>query len=281
LAHVDLVRAREQLTLAAEIFRKADHGLELMATERTLAAVLLASGDRPEAEALLSRVVDMADERSAVLNADEARRQLAAMGVDAKPATARPTQSATEVTERLVTVLFVDIRGYTTMSARDAPDRMADTVASFHRWARQEIERHHGLVDKYEGDAVMATFNVTSPRLDHALQALQAAIAIRDKAMAASLPVGAGIAVGPAVVGRLTADGHVSAYGEVTNLASRLQGQAAAGEVLISEEAHRRTRDWLSGQRLTTTEEALQLKGLDQPVKSFRLRAESRAPASS
>ena len=280
-AHGDLAGAREQLMLAAEIFRQADHGLELMATERALAAVMLASGDRAGAEAVLSRVVDMADERSAAFHGDEARKQLAAMGVDAKPATARPTQSATEVTERLVTVLFVDIRGYTTMSARDAPDRMADTVASFHRWARQEIERHHGLVDKYEGDAVMATFNVTSPRLDHALRALQAAIAIRDKAMAASLPVGAGIAVGPAVVGRLTADGHVSAYGEVTNLASRLQGQAAAGEVLISEEAHRRTRDWLSGQRLTATEEALQLKGLDQPVKSFRLRAESWAPASS
>jgi len=76
----------------------------------------------------------------------------------------------------------------------------------------------------------MATFNVTSARLDHALHALQAAIAIRDKATAAGLPVGAAIAVGPAVVGQLTAGGHVSAYGEVTNLASRLQGQAAAGE---------------------------------------------------
>ena len=180
-----------------------------------------------------------------------------------------------------MTVLFVDIRGYTGMTSREAPERLVDTVASFHRWARQEIERHHGLVDKYEGDAVMATFNVTSARLDHALHALQAAIAIRDKATAAGLPVGAGIAVGPAVVGQLTADGHVSTYGEVTNLASRLQGQAAAGEVLLSEEAYRRTRDWLSSQRLTAQGESLSLKGLEHPVTVFRLRSEAAAKTTS
>ena len=277
----DPARAREHLEAAVNRFAAAEYRLEEMRSRRALAEALLALEDRAAAEAQLRQVLEMAQDRSAVVEGDAARRALTAIGIEVGSALPPSVQPANEIEERLVTVLFVDIRGYTTMSARDAPDRMADTVASFHRWARQEIERHHGLVDKYEGDAVMATFNVTSPRLDHALQALQAAIAIRDKAMAASLPVGAGIAVGPAVVGRLTADGHVSAYGEVTNLASRLQGQAAAGEVLISEEAHRRTRDWLSGQRLTTTEEALQLKGLDQPVKSFRLRAESRAPASS
>jgi class 3 adenylate cyclase len=131
-------------------------------------------------------------------------------------------------------------------------------------------------VDKYEGDAVMATFNVTSPRLDHALHALQAAIAIRDKATAAGLPVGAGIAVGPAVVGQLTSDGHVSTYGEVTNLASRLQGQAAAGEVLVSEEAYRRTHDWLTNQGLSAQEESLTLKGLELPVHAFRIQTRAR-----
>jgi class 3 adenylate cyclase len=198
------------------------------------------------------------------------------MGIELASPLPVSSPPAEALTERLVTVLFIDIRGYTGMSTREAPDHVVDVVASLHRWARQEIERHYGLVDRYEGDAVMATFNVTTARLDHALQALQAAIAIRDKAMAGGLPVGAAIAVGPAVVGQLTRDGHVSAYGEVTNLASRLQGQAAAGEILLSEEAHRRSRDWLASRGLVAQEESLALKGLDDQVRAFRIRTAAR-----
>ena len=272
----DLSAARERLEAAIDIFVRADYGIEEMRTRRALAEALLAMGQRDAAEAQLRKVVEKAEERNAVFEGDCARRQLAGMGIEVVAVAPAGVRTTGDITERLVTVLFVDIRGYTSMSAREAPDRVVDTVASLHRWARQEIERHHGLVDKYEGDAVMATFNVTSARLDHALHALQAAMAIRDKASAAGLPVGAGIAVGPAVVGQLTSDGHVSTYGEVTNLASRLQGQAAAGEILLSEEVFRRTRDWLVNQRLSAREEALELKGLD-PVKAFRLA--SAAPA--
>jgi class 3 adenylate cyclase len=72
----------------------------------------------------------------------------------------------------------------------------------------------------------------------------------------------------------------VSTYGEVTNLASRLQGQAAAGEILLSEEAHRRSRDWLTNQGQTAHEEFLNLKGLEQPVKAFRIQTAVRAKTS-
>lgn len=162
-------------------------------------------------------------------------------------------------------------RGYTQMVSNEAPADLVDKVASFHRWARHEVKRHHGVVDKFAGDAVMATFNVSGARLDHALQALQAALAIRDKASAARLPVGIGIAVGAAVVGSLTAEANMSAIGEVTNLASRLQGHAAAGEVLLSEEAYKRTRDWLAGRSIRSTQEALTLKGFPEPVSAHRL----------
>ena len=273
--------ALSHLEGAVDMFANADYAIEETRTRRVLAEALLALDDRAAAEAQLRRVLERAEERGALFEAECARRQLSDMGIEVGMTAAPARREATaEVTERLVTVLFVDIRGYTTMSAREAPDRLVDTVASLHRWARQEIERHHGLVDKYEGDAVMATFNVTSARLDHALQALQAAIAIRDKATAAGLPVGAGIAVGPAVVGQLTADGHVSTYGEVTNLASRLQGQAAAGEILLSEEAHRRARDWLNQQGLQAAEESVAVKGLPLPVRVFRIRSALRTQPS-
>ena len=123
-------------------------------------------------------------------------------------------------------------------------------MAAFHRWARAEIEAEGGLVDKFAGDAVMATFNVTSPRLDHAAAALRAAIGIRDKASAAGFSVGAGIAVGPAVVGALVAGGNVSAIGTPTNLAARLQAQAGGGEILLSGEAYRRVAGLARGARL-------------------------------
>ena len=157
------------------------------------------------------------------------------------------------------------------MSDRLPPHELAETLANLYRWARQEIERHKGLVDKYEGDAVMATFNVTGSRLDHAVQALEAAVAIRDKAAAAGLPIGAAIAVGPAVVGRLAPDSKVSTFGQVTNVASRLQNQARAGEVLLSEEAFRRTSGWLQEQGISPSEDLVELKGFALPVKAFRL----------
>jgi len=271
--------AIDRLTAAAEYFARVEYLDDEWRTRRALAEVKATAGDRAGAETELQRVFTAASAHGHNFEVQAAERRLREwkMGVPEVQAVP-PVLPTRQPTERLISVLFVDIRGYTAMSAREAPDRVVDTVASFHRWARQEIERHHGLVDKYEGDAVMATFNVTSARLDHALHALQAAIAIRDKATAAGLPVGAAIAVGPAVVGQLTAGGHVSAYGEVTNLASRLQGQAAAGEVLLSEEAYRRTRDWLSSQRQIPHEEALPLKGLEHPVTAFRLYGRNGSP---
>src|SRR5437870_13912473 len=112
----------------------------------------------------------------------------------------------------------------------------------------------------------MATFNVSGQTVDHTLQALQAAIALIDKASLVGLPVGAGIAVGPAVVGRLAESANVSVLGEVTNLAARLQAQSAAGEVTMSDEAHRRVQDWLAGRRTALERAERHLKGVGAPV---------------
>jgi class 3 adenylate cyclase len=215
-------------------------------------------------------VARIADEHGAVFEGNQARLQLAAIGVELSPTTVRQ-EAPSQAEERVVTVMFADVRGYTRMVTNEAPADLVDKVSSFHRWAQKEVERHHGVVDKYAGDAVMATFNVSGARLDHTLQALQAALAIRDKANAGGLPVGIGIAVGAAVVGSLIAHANISAIGEVTNLASRLQGQAAAGEVLLSQEAYKRTRDWLAQRSMHLTEESLTLKGFPDLVSAHRL----------
>jgi class 3 adenylate cyclase len=152
---------------------------------------------------------------------------------------------------------------------------MLERIGSLQRWASHEVTRHHGLIDKFAGDAVMATFNVSSQSVDHTLQAFQTAIAIIDKAAFAGLPVGAGIAVGPAIVGTLVKSANVSVLGEVTNLASRLQAQSPAGAVTLSEEAHRRVSQWLTERHITPERLELTIKGFTTPVVAYRVRSDS------
>ena len=125
----------------------------------------------------------------------------------------------------------------------------------------------------------MATFNVSGQSVDHTLQALQAAIAIIDKAALAGLPVGAGIAVGPAVVGSLAESANLSVLGEVTNLAARLQAQSVAGEVTLSEEAHRRVSGWLAEKQIRTEPMDLRLKGFEKPVAAYRVLIKAAVPS--
>lgn len=124
----------------------------------------------------------------------------------------------------------------------------------------------------YHCPAVMATFNVSGKEVDHALHALKAAFALRDKAVMLGLPLGVGIATGPAVIGRLAGGSNVSVVGETTNLASRLQAQAPAGEVVISSEAHRRVAGWHAEHSVEAGPARLELKGIAEPVTAFRIR---------
>ncbi len=114
---------------------------------------------------------------------------------------------------------------------------------------------------------------------DHTLQALRAAIAIIDKAALAELPVGAGVAVGPAVVGNLAESANLSVLGDVTNVASRLQAQAGAGTVILTEEGYRRVRDWLEARGIQAERTELALKGFTAPVTAFQVTAGLAVPA--
>lgn len=275
LARGEPAAAQAHLEAAAKVFHRISYRWDEARTRRALAEAKAHQGDRAGAEAELRKVIAYADEYGAVFEGRAARQQLAALGidVDAPKGEAPRVREPIQASERLVSVLFVDVRGYTALTAQQAPHSTADQIATFQRWAKQEIQRHHGLVDKFAGDAVMATFNVVGMRLDHCLHALQAALAIRDKAAYEGLAVGAGIAVGPAVVGQLTEGANVTVLGEATNLAARLQAAAGGGEVLLSEEAFRRTREWLQAQKLDPAKETLTLKGFAVPVQAHRLPA--------
>jgi class 3 adenylate cyclase len=245
---------------------------------RTLAAAAAAeTGDDDAARSLLASCIRDAHEAGAARARDDAQAVAMRFGldmpqlIDVKEDTVEPALLPTG--ERLVTSMFADIRGYTPLASATPPEELADRLLTLHRWAATEVGRRSGIVDKFAGDAVMATFNVAGSRVDHAVLALEAALALRDKAALMDLPIGIGIAVGPAVVSRSLGDANVSVLGAATNLAARLQQSAAGGEILLSDEAFRRVSSWLAERGLTVEPEGLELKGFDGAQPVYRLPA--------
>jgi predicted ATPase/class 3 adenylate cyclase len=270
-----------ELRAAVSIFEGEGLFLDAWHQGRALAEAEARSGDPDAAQRRLTAIASAAEANGARLAAKLARDSAHALGLEVAPAAETVTSAVdgdrVATGERMVSVLFADVRGYTELSGRSAPAEMLDRIASLQRWALQEVSRRHGIVDKFAGDSVMATFNISGQSVDHTLQALQAAIAIIDKASLVDLPVGAGIAVGPAVVGRLAESANISVLGEVTNLAARLQSQAAAGEVTLSEEAYRRVQDWLVARSTSVERVEIELKGFAKPVTAYRVAASAAA----
>jgi adenylate cyclase len=250
---------------------------------RTLAAEAAAlAGDADAASSLLASCIRDAHAVGAARLRDDAQATALRLGLDVPPLE-EPEAEAVEPAvlpagERLVTSMFADVRGYTPLASTSPPEELADRITTLHRWAAAEVGRRSGIVDKFAGDAVMATFNVAGSRVDHAVLALEAALALRDKAALMDLPVGIGIAVGPAVVSRTVDDANVSVLGPATNLAARLQQAAGGGEILLSDEAFRRVSSWLTERGLTVEAQELELKGFDGAQPAYRLRASVPVP---
>jgi class 3 adenylate cyclase len=284
LASGEVAQARPRLERARDEFERL--GLRLWAWRAGVLAGEAAarSGDRQAATSLFASCIRETHLVGAIRLRDDAQSRAARLGLDAPsfadelgPDVAEADVSAAG--ERLVTSMFADVRGYTSFAATSSPAELTDRITTLHRWAAREVQRRYGIVDKFAGDAVMATFNATGMRVDHAVLALEAALALRDKAALMDLPVGIGIAVGAAVVTRSVDDANVSVLGQTTNLAARLQNAAAGGEILLSDETFLRVAPWLSERGLAVESEELELKGFDRPQLAYRLRAPLPTPA--
>jgi class 3 adenylate cyclase len=277
LATGDTKSATDHLARAADGYRDVGYVLDELRTSTLFASALAAGGDHDSARRTLQQTADRARDHGARRIVEEvlATGRTHDIHIDVTmPSSPDTAEIATG--ERLVTVLFADVRGYTQMTTRRTPNEMVEMVASLQRWATREVERQFGIVDKFAGDAVMATFNVSGDRIDHCHHALEAAIYLRDKAGLAEIPLGIGIAVGPAVVGRFTPDANVSVIGQTTNLAARLQHAAGPGEIILSDEAFRRVREWLGLRSVAAKEDEVSLKGFADPVRVFRIPAPER-----
>ena len=160
-------------------------------------------------------------------------------------AAAQPAASAAE--RRLVSVLFADLVGFTTLSeARDAED-VRELLSRYFDTCRRLIELYGGTVEKFIGDAVMAVWGAPAATEDDAERAVRAALdlvaavsALGEEAGADDLRARAGVLTGEAAV-TLGAQGQGMVAGDIVNTASRIQSVAEPGSVFVGEATRRAT----------------------------------------
>jgi class 3 adenylate cyclase len=192
--------------------------------------------------------------------------------------------------EREVTILFSDIRGFSTFAESVAPRQVAHLVGRHIAAMAEVVQAHGGILDKFAGDAVMAVFGAPKPLPGHAASAVSCAIAMQRRqadlnaqASAVGLPassIGVGVNSGTVIAGTLGGEGRLdyTVLGDAVNIAQRLQSQASGGEILISAATMAHCA-WPSAQAAG----ARVLKGRRTPVEVYRIpwadRSEPSAPA--
>jgi class 3 adenylate cyclase/tetratricopeptide (TPR) repeat protein len=172
---------------------------------------------------------------------------------------------------RVVTVLFADLVGFTTMSESRDPEQVKNLVDRCFERLAGDVTAFGGRVDKVVGDALMALFGAPLAHEDDAERAVRAAlqmqrsVAIYAEECGIDVRLRVGVNSGEVLVGALRAGGDYTAMGDVVNVASRLQTLAGAGQVVVGPETHTATRDVVSYEALG----AVQARGREEPVEAW------------
>lgn len=177
---------------------------------------------------------------------------------------------------REVTIIFADIRGYTTLSENASAERLLVSLRRYLTVATDAIIEHGGSLDKFMGDGVMAVFNSPDDLPGHALAAVKAAWTMQRKAarFMEGVSFGVGVNTGVALVGNIGTDRirNYSCIGDVVNVASRLQGQADGGDIVITRGTWDHIRTNHPNVRLGYKDlGGLHVKGRTQPVRAVQI----------
>jgi adenylate cyclase len=194
----------------------------------------------------------------------------------------RLRQAPIEQEELEATILFSDIRGFSTMAETMSPREVVDLLSRHLAAMAEVVLDHGGTLDKFAGDAVMAVFGAPDPLPDHAERALRCALAMQfrqralneETAAAGVAPVDMGIGVntGMVIAGTLGGGGRLeyTVVGDAVNIAQRLQAVAEGGEVLASAA----TVEAASGINAEPAG-AQEVKGRSEPVETYRVLADT------
>lgn len=179
-----------------------------------------------------------------------------------------------------ITVLFADIRGFTALSENANPEKVVSLLNRFFSTMTDVIFEHGGTLDKYIGDGLMAIFGAPTASEEDALNAVKAAVTMQKRLCTLNdelraegygqISMGIGLHTGEATIGYIGSDkrSEYTAIGDTVNLASRLESNAAGGEILMSDATAE-----ASGNRVpVTAREPLTVKNRTQPVNVLEVR---------
>ena len=186
-----------------------------------------------------------------------------------------PTRLKLGGERRLITVLYADIRGFSTFSASLKPEKLVEILNAYLGLAADAVLSQEGTLDKFMGDAVMGFFNAPLDQADHVLRAVRAAIRLRAAIVAyrqqvppaERLAYGVGINMGEAVVGNIgnAQQQNYTAIGDSVNYAKRLQENARHDQILISQSAFEMVKERVA----VNTLDPLLVKGHSRPEPVF------------
>ena len=179
---------------------------------------------------------------------------------------------------REVTVVFLDLRGFTAFAESAEPEEVMGVLREYHAAMGELILAHEGTLERFTGDGMMIFFNDPTPVPDPQERAVRMALAMRDRVEGLvrgwrkrgwELDFGVGIAQGYATIGAIGFEGRwdYGAIGTVTNLAARLCGEAQPGQILVP----RRLYGTLEELVEATPVGDLSLKGLARPVSTYNV----------
>jgi adenylate cyclase len=182
--------------------------------------------------------------------------------------------------KRDATVLFADIRGYTSFSEGRDPEYIIKVLNEYFSEAVEIVLKHHGYIDKFIGDCIMAAWGIPlKTETEDARLAVSCALEIQNmvkdpqrsffKGEAKKLAIGIGIHTGPLVAGNIGSAQRVdyTIIGDTVNVAARLEGVAGPGEVVITEY----TRNHLGRDFRVTKKPPVQVKGKSRPLQIYRV----------
>jgi class 3 adenylate cyclase len=191
---------------------------------------------------------------------------------------ARGGTQALERKRKPVTVVFADLRGFTSFSDAVEPEEVAETLNEFHSAVGAHVTEWEGTLERFTGDGFMVFFNDPLEQPDHVERAVRMALGMRTTAAGLregwlrkgySIDLGIGLHTGYATCGFIGYEGRrdYGVIGNVTNMAARLSDVAKGGEILISA----RVRAELPASIPTEPVGELALKGFFEPVSAFRV----------
>jgi class 3 adenylate cyclase len=177
---------------------------------------------------------------------------------------------------KLVTIVFADVTGSTSLGERLDPERLSEVLTTYFAAMREEIEAEGGTVEKFIGDAVMAAFGVPVAHEDDAARALHAALRMQRRLegvngeLAAAhdvrLQIRIGVNTGEVLATPNPKAGDAMVTGDAVNAAARLETSAEPGQIVVSERTARSVR----GFRFEELGR-LELRGKSVPVRALRL----------